>query len=823
MMDLAQKIVEFLTKKAVKRMEQEPIFLKLLKFLGITKLENNFESIYIHALAEFSSKPPEETIPEETVKLFASNEVENAFCEYYKNNTKDPVEMANALYETLHRSPVPTYLEEVYPSAEAFITDVIKFSESFKKFAEQTINPEILKHFNKLNHKMLEIWEFQEKKSFKYQLEMYLEKLVNDFNKEFLDKNYYIDLNGETRKYQERNVEVFDDAYTTKAERAENLEIKYDVIPHEPLDSCIYEWLKEEGQNLLVIMGEYGTGKTTFCKHMAHQMAESFLNGQAPDDTADKGDVKSLVQEPRKWIPLYFPLRDFEKNFDSFIVYGFNKEGITDINYADFLDRMKKGEFVLILDGFDEMTQKIDAEEKRRNFDKIRRVLLSCPNCKVILTIREEYFRSRAEFHTVFKNDENSNYRFVYLRTFEDDQISQFLASHTDKPEFYLSQIIKTFDLHDLAKRAVLLQLIVDYLPKLIDESNEETQRIRASDLYGRCIDDELERTANKLVHIIPGKYRLKILRDLAVWMFSNDVLSIDVRDLPKQLNFKQYFKTSNDWEFERYLNEFLTFTFLIQDRDYLFRISHKSFRDYLTAQALKAEIDSGIVKNFSKKKTPKEVNCFILEQGVDKEKLLELVLETRKRSEESQWSGTNAVNLLLELDRHILKGENLSSCRLTHVDFRECGLTGTNFQEANLGHCYFDKSILSAKLDNVNVEHSSLDLSFGQFTDFTPLLKLKQLSSLSLAVNQLTSVTFLKELKELIKLGLSDNRITDITPLKELRKLKILYMSKNRIEDFTPLMELKQLEELYLYYNRIDESEKQKLREALPDCSIYG
>ncbi|NIM12578.1 MAG: NACHT domain-containing protein [Candidatus Aminicenantes bacterium] len=671
-----------------------------------------------------------------------------------------------------------------------------------------------------MNRFMLEMLEEKQRKSFDYQVEQYLTRLRDDFQKEFLDKNLYVDLNGETRIEKKREPYLPEKAAEMKSRKArmkkeQEESDQYEIIPHEPLDSFINQWLSEEGANLLVILGEYGTGKTTFCRHMAHQIAVKRL-----ETGKDSGSFS--IEDPKNRIPLYFPLRYFEKNIEPFIVNRFSNEGITDIDYPAFLQRVNNDEFVVLLDGFDEMTQKIDADEKSKNFDKICKVIDSSQKCKIILTTREEYFQSQSDFEVVFKCRDKENYRFVYLQPFNDQQIQQYLQTHTENPEFYWKQIKNIFDLHDLAKRPVLLQLIVDHLPALIKEKGKD-QPINASDLYEKCIQEELRRKSKELDFIIPDKYRLKILQKLAVWMFLKDELAIDVMLLEDELKLRQYFQSKTPWEFEKHLNEFLTFTFLIREGDNQYRISHKSFRDYLTSQVFVEEINSGKVDNFSRVFITEEVNRFILEQWPDRDRLLDLVLNAKELTEANQWQGTNAANVLLEIDRDIFRNRDLSRCRLTRVDFSDCDLTGTDFRQANLSHCFFGKKILSAKLTGVIVDHSFLKLALSDVIDLTPLKRLNQLTHLDLYVNQVRDLTTLKELKQLTYLYLSNNQVSDLTPLSELKKLTYLYLSDNQVSDLTPLTGLKQLTYLDLSINQVSDLTPLKELKQLKDLRLMA
>jgi Leucine-rich repeat (LRR) protein len=733
--------------------------------------------------------------PLELTLLFAAKDVKKAFQQdVYKN---DRTGFEKTLEQQLLSRKKVENLKFFYQSAKDLQPEIDRFKELYENFTLQASSPVQIKKYNELNQFMTKMLEESERKSFDFQVEQYLQRLKEDFQKDFLEKNHYIDLNAETR-IEKKAREIFQKIAKTdhieklKEKEREKAEEQYESIVHKPLDTFINQWLADDSQNLLVILGEYGTGKTTFLRHMAHQVASNKIK---------PGSEKAIVDEKNR-IPLFLPLRYFEKNIEPFIINQFSKEGISDIDFARFKQRIANEEFVILLDGFDEMTQKIDADEKSKNFDKIRQLIESSKKSKIILTARQEYFQSAADIQEVFKHTDKKNYQFIHLLPFDDDQIQQYLKTHTDNPGYYWEQIQEIFDLHDLAKRPVLLQLIVDYLPDLIKEKGEN-ETINASDLYNKCIRDELRRK-NELDFIIPNKYRLEILQKLAVWMFLNDTLNFDTGLLERELNLRQYFKTDRAWEFEKYLNEFLTFTFLIREADNQYRISHKSFRDYLTAQAFVKEINSGKIQYFARNRTTKEITHYILEQKPAKEALLDLVLNARDLPEERQWQGTNAANILLKIDDTILKDRDLSRCQLTFINFWRCSLTGTNFHNANLNNCSFSQAVLSAHFHNTNVENSDLYLFDSGITDITFLKEFKGFSQLNLSHNKIVDISILKDSKNLTHLELQENQITNISPIRDLKNLTQLDLSSNQITDISPIRQLKNLTQLNLSSNPI-------------------
>ena len=829
-----------LIKYSKKRGERNHKILSLLKKYKVLELQKDFASVYAHALAEYGM----DTQHPEIVKLLADKEIRNAFKSVLYDS--DPAAFDSTLDAYLSKTDE---LKKDYKSIEDLRPEIDEFKTKFDYFTRQSADPFLLQSFNEMRQQMAVLIEDKEQKRFEYQTDLYLERLRDDFQKAFLDKNHYIDLNGEIRT--PKRVEFNRESLKVPAKR----EKAYETVTYSPIDTFINQWLENDTRNCLIVIGEYGTGKTTLCKHIAHQMAVQHMGE----------DGKTAITDPKNRLPLLFPLRDFERTLVNFINSQFTNNGINDIDFARFKDRIAQDEFVIMLDGFDEMTQRIDSGEKAKNFNHIHTLIDSSPNSKIIVTCRQEYFQSDEEFNKVCKYADNPNYSVIHLNPFDDDQIRQYLDTHTDNPDFYWEQIRTIFDLKDLAKRVVLLDMIVEYLPKVI-EQKKNGEKINASDLYRTCIDEELSRKSNDLDFILRDKYRLQILQKLSVWMTVNDVLSFDISVIVNELELKKFFKTDLDWEFEKYLNVFLTFTFLLREADNRYRISHRSFRDYLAAQVFVIEINSGKIQYFGKTQTSVEINTFIVEQQPNTKKLLKYVQNAKDLPEDKTWLGTNAASILLKIDRTAMKGKDLSRCRFVSVDFTKCDLSGTNFSECDLSGCWLDENILNAEYEgakfidalitilNQNISDLSflidfknlqyLDVNSNQITDISQLKVLKNLQSLSVSYNQITDISQLKELKNLQYLFVSSNQITDISQLKELKNLTDLFVRSNQITDISHLRGLKNLQYLDVSYNKITDISHLKelknlqtlnvssnpipdiqieeLKKSLPDTRIY-
>ena len=108
------------------------------------------------------------------------------------------------------------------------------FSKDIWDSAEQ--NKIKLVTFRQLQHEILN-------------LDTYLDNLIKRYDEDELSK-YYVEL------------------------RAKEDE-KTDKEPFE-IENYVYDWIKNEKTNHMSILGEYGTGKTSFCRKLAHDLAQKY-------------------------------------------------------------------------------------------------------------------------------------------------------------------------------------------------------------------------------------------------------------------------------------------------------------------------------------------------------------------------------------------------------------------------------------------------------------------------------------------------------------------------------------------------------------------
>lgn len=816
--------------------------LSLLKKTGIVELQNDLGHMYLFTLAEYAI----DRNPPELVKVFADESVKKAFNDHFPNPEDQLLEaVLKAIDDDFHIRK----LKPIYANLEQPLPEVVEFCNIFKSVRDKA-NPALVSYFNEANKGILQLLEVNERNSFPFQITRHLRKQNEKFHDDYLIGNKYIHLNGEQRLYREPKK----GGWFSKSPDDE-LDVKWDSLPHKPLDGFIEKWLDDDRSRMLVIMGEYGTGKTTFAQHLAHELAAKYLDPS----------YEASVTDARKRIPMYFRLLRFEKTLDAFITtYCSQTNGITSMNYAEFEERCGQGEFVVLFDGFDEMTQKMNEDEKERNLGELRKLLAKPHLSKIILTCREEYFLKEAEKRKLFDAADTT---LVHLLPFDEGQVRAYLASHSSDPDTLWEQLQEIQGLDDLSRRPVLLDLIVRYLPDILAR-RKGNEPIRITDLYETCIEEELKRKQRESRKFeISTNDQRRVLKRLATWMFVNDTLVFDVDNIGKEINFREEFQAQTDAEVQNRLSQFLTFSFLIWDGDNRFRLSHKSFRDYLAAIAFAEEVHTGQAEQLAKAKLTDEVMNFMWEMNLDQQNLLHLVLTAKHLPDERKWKGTNAANLLLELDNNALAGQNLSECRLEEVIFVECDFTETSVFNSNLKGSSFSGSIFSAsslgKADFMDCSivllnetltipkettflkglklficHSAsisdlsplrelttlklLDCRLTQIVDLSPVVEMTNLMALQCDSTQVIDLSPLSKLVNLLSLSCSSNQITNLSPVAGLVKLRELSIENNPITDLSPLHGLKNLKELRVSKGQFSIEALKALAASLTELEIY-
>jgi hypothetical protein len=148
--------------------------------------------------------------------------------------------------------------------------------------------------------------------------------------------------------------------------------------------SAVNQWLRHPDNNQLLVLGDFGSGKTTFLKHLFCVKREEYLAGRS------------------QRFPLFITLRDYgdiKDSNDLVLRILRNLLGST-ASINDFLQVLSAGKTLLLLDGFDEMGIAADTKVRRYNYGKLSQLCQGLS--KVVISCRPSYFVSSKELLSVF-------------------------------------------------------------------------------------------------------------------------------------------------------------------------------------------------------------------------------------------------------------------------------------------------------------------------------------------------------------------------------------------------------------------------------------
>jgi hypothetical protein len=450
-------------------------------------------------------------------------------------------------------------------------------------------------------------------------------KTISELHEEILHVHPY--LHSSVRRYEE--MQRFHDFILPQGSKGDSDE---ETAEAGPLVGIVDKWLLEHRSPQLCLFGDFGTGKTTFLEYLHYTLAKEYLAGAA---------VR---------IPLFIPLRRYYEATDHEDIASqfFSLECGTELQYPLFHEFLTQGRLLLLLDGFDEMGARSDPMVRKANYLKLAGFVEGAS--KVIISCRPAYFLSIYETHSVFSfmtkqigfvptlkqgrmseqlykaveesdlaaemsqaKSALSSTTYTYLSLFGAKEIRAYLRKHDDTikrtsggqldAKGLFARIKDIYDLQDLAKRPILLKLIVGTLPLFqstdgggyrITLGGEELEipEVTPSILYTVYTEKELEREykRGKVRWLIDRKDKSRVIASIAFEMFKHDTLAIDKGAL-SQIIQKAFPESATDQA--HYLTDIRTCSFLTRDSQDSVRFTHKSFMEFYAAVSIRMRLST--------------------------------------------------------------------------------------------------------------------------------------------------------------------------------------------------------------------------------------
>ena len=383
------------------------------------------------------------------------------------------------------------------------------------------------KKYNKKKEKEKE--KEKEVENVSINLKEILEKLQNaiamDIDKE--EQQYYIPVQGCFNSNYANSFELYTDT-SLKDNATKSSE-------NEKLTGEVNKFLTNDKKNVLLLLGNSGSGKTMFCQ---------FLSGL-------------LFQQQDKVIVLYMTLGSFDDPSHNLIEQYLQQAGLKEKEIKYLREHHK---FVFILDGYDEISRGEGLHQNlyaTNHFEQWQ--------AKIIISCRSSYLINVKDYRLCFyplehgKSD-TAAFTEINLVPFSEDQIKRYINVFLEKPpaevllersdleekwqnpQTYLDYIDILPGLKTLISTPFLLRILMEVLPHIVADYQsvpvEERLQLTVTTLYDYFFKNYYKRQADKLAqqgklpedgHSLIDDFA-EYSKQLAINMWEKDVTQITYR-----------------------------------------------------------------------------------------------------------------------------------------------------------------------------------------------------------------------------------------------------------------------------------------------------
>ena len=364
---------------------------------------------------------------------------------------------------------------------------------------------------------------------------------------------------------------------------------------YKPVDKFIDNFLHTTKRTGAIILGNFGTGKTSFSKHYSYSLAKRFL--QSSNENVFSG------------LPIYINLRDVDNLFrmKGLLLNIINNtyNGNASSEGLDYWLHNKST--LIILDGFDEMASKMDKMVISNNINYLFGFLSEYPKIKLLLTCRTHFFKTQLE-ENLFKDILK-----LYIRDWGTDELKEYIKlANPGKDQNIIDTIQNTYNLEELSKTPIFL----DMISKTIEELGGSVNK---SKLYKIYTDQWIENQDYRS-HLSPEQ-KIKIMEELAFHFFSQNISSIHHENIPSIL--KTHFPIEYYPALKNFDNDVRTCSFLVRTENGDYHFVHRSFLEYFVSLKLADEVKKNDFKNFSIKNLTIVITSFFSDYFEDDAELI--------------------------------------------------------------------------------------------------------------------------------------------------------------------------------------------------------
>jgi hypothetical protein len=349
-------------------------------------------------------------------------------------------------------------------------------------------------------------------------------------------------------------------------------------------------WIQQKEAQSIAILGNFGTGKTTLVKHLVAEASREYF-----------------VKPEELRIPIYLDLKTWKKGIKIEQILATKSDGwdLPWMDEKDWLQLLKKGRLLLVLDGFDEMSEMSDRHSIAENIREILHIVSLGKNI-IVITCRTNFFYTRM--------DEDSFFDFgkIYLEPWEMHHIEKYVkVRKKSRAKYYYDGIKNIFNLKELCQTPIFLKIALEILP-IVKRSKKAKSKIEITSSYlyeeycKKWLHKEAQKRGGGLLNV---EEKINILEKFAYKMLYEGKRAIQYIELLEEVKeIHRAVRIAEDC-----VNDMTTHSFFVREQDE-FKFSHYSFLEFFVARKYFKELQAKKIKDFGQVYFKEEIFKFLSE-----------------------------------------------------------------------------------------------------------------------------------------------------------------------------------------------------------------
>ncbi|MGK3963280.1 pentapeptide repeat-containing protein [Sorangium sp. So ce118] len=462
---------------------------------------------------------------------------------------------------------------------------------------------------------------------------------------------------------------------------------------------AITELLDSEHSRFVLVLGDFGTGKTFLLHELARRMGKA------------GGPLT----------PVLIEMRALEKarDLNALIAQHLALAGLGKIDLPAFRHMLAEGRIALLFDGFDELAFRVTYDRAVEHFDTLIQAAQG-KAAKVVVTSRSQHFISEQQVRSALAERAAllPGYRLARLQPFTEAQIHRLLVNRLGSEaaaDARMRLLADVRDLLGLSANPRMLGFIAEIEEAQLRQAKAGDGEITSAGLYRLLLDRwlvwEYERAHPKGAQ--PGlsvAQRWRAVTELATRLWQRTEQSVSVRELPAELIAALQALGRHELDAGVAAHQIGSGTLLVWDDQENFRFIHQSVLEWLVAREAADEVQrAGEAAALAQREVSDLMADFFgaLAGKAAAERWVREALG-------GAWGAVAAANALrldgrmglgvhqrmnlggADLRGQDLSGKDLSGCDLRGADLREAKLVGANLSGARMEGALLDGADLS-------------------------------------------------------------------------------------------------------------------------------